>query len=357
MTRNNTISKEDRKAARQAKYEAIMADLRNPVKRAVRGRKVSSAATSLFRTIIFIGLSFVILFPIFQQIMLSFRDPSDLNNPLIVWIPETWSVVNFKIAIALTKYWQALLNNLRVSTITTICQLACTSLAGYAFARLKFKGSNILFWLVMLTLIVPPQVTASSRSLFFTNFDIFGIVKLFNEGQTIAIKGPGKDYIFYIMAITGQGIRASLFIFLFRQFFRGVPVELEESAQIDGAGIVRTFWSVMLPNARGVITTVALFAFVWQWNDVYYTSMFGVNSSDFPLLTMQIINTAEWLGNLLLRDPVFKELVSSDIRGNNMMTSLIANTEALLMMAPILIAYLFVQKLFVEGIERTGIVG
>ena len=108
--------------------------------------------------------------------MLSFRDPSDLNNPLIVWIPETWSVVNFKIAIALTKYWQALLNNLRVSTITTICQLACTSLAGYAFARLKFKGSNILFWLVMLTLIVPPQVTASSRSLFFTNFDILGIV-------------------------------------------------------------------------------------------------------------------------------------------------------------------------------------
>ena len=347
MTRNNTISKEDRKAARQAKYDAIMADLRNPVKRAVRGRKVSSAATSLLRTVIFIGLSFVILFPIFQQIMLSFRDPSDLNNPLIVWIPETWSVVNFKIAIALTKYWQALLNNLRVSTITTICQLACTSLAGYAFARLKFKGSNILFWLVI----------ASSRSLFFTNFDIFGIVKLFNGGQTIAIKGPGKDYIFYIMAITGQGIRASLFIFLFRQFFRGVPVELEESAQIDGAGIVRTFWSVMLPNARGVITTVALFAFVWQWNDVYYTSMFGVNSSDFPLLTMQIINTAEWLGNLLLRDPVFKELVSSDIRGNNMMTSLIANTEALLMMAPILIAYLFVQKLFVEGIERTGIVG
>ena len=162
MTRNNTISKEDRKAARQAKYDAIMADLRNPVKRAVRGRKVSSAATSLLRTVIFIGLSFVILFPIFQQIMLSFRDPSDLNNPLIVWIPETWSVVNFKIAIALTKYWQALLNNLRVSTITTICQLACTSLAGYAFARLKFKGSNILFWLVMLTLIVPPQVTASS---------------------------------------------------------------------------------------------------------------------------------------------------------------------------------------------------
>ncbi len=357
MTRNNVeLSKEQKKALRKERYEAIMADLKNPVKKAVRARKVATKATSIFRAIAFIGLSFVILFPIFQQLMLAFRSPEDINNPLIVWIPETWSTVNFTIAIQLTQYWKSLINNFRVATITTIFQLASTALAGYAFARLKFKGSNILFWMVMLTLIIPPQVTAASRSLFFSNFDIFGIVKLFNGGKAIAIRGPGKDYIFYIMAATGQGIRASLFIFLFRQFFRGVPVELEESAQIDGAGILRTFWSVMLPNARGVITTVALFAFVWQWNDVYYTTMFAVNSSDFPLLTMQIINTAEWLGNLLLRSEL-RYLVSADVRGSSMFTSLIANTEAFLMMLPLLIAYLFVQKLFVEGIERTGIVG
>ncbi len=356
MTKNNTLTKEEKKALRQERYDAIMADLRNPVKRAVRGRKVAMKFTSLFRTIVFIGLSFVILFPIFQQLMLAFRSPEDINNPLIVWIPENWSVVNFTIAIQLTQYWRSLMNTFRVSLISTIFQLASTALAGYAFARLKFKGSNLLFWMVMLTLIIPPQVTAASRSLFFSNFDIFGIIKLFNGGKAIAIRGPGKDYIFYIMAAAGQGIRASLFIFLFRQFFRGVPVELEESAQIDGAGILRTFWSVMLPNARGVITTVALFAFVWQWNDVYYTSMFAVNSSDFPLLTMQIINTAEWLGNLLLRSEL-RYLVSADVRGSSLFTSLIANTEAFLMMLPLLIAYLFVQKLFVEGIERTGIVG
>lgn len=357
MTKNNVeLSKEQKKALRKERYDAIIADLKNPVKKAVRARKAANKATSILRGIVFIGLSFVILFPIFQQLMLAFRSPEDINNPLIVWIPETWSTVNFTIAIQLTQYWKALINNFRVATFSTIFQLASTALAGYAFARLKFKGSNILFWMVMLTLIIPPQVTAASRSLFFSNFDIFGIIKLLNNGQSIAIRGPGKDYIFYIMAATGQGIRASLFIFLFRQFFRGVPVELEESAQIDGAGILRTFWSVMLPNARGVITTVALFAFVWQWNDVYYTTMFAVNSSDFPLLTMQIINTAEWLGNLLLRSEL-RYLVSADVRGSSMFTSLIANTEAFLMMLPLLIAYLFVQKLFVEGIERTGIVG
>ena len=136
----------------------------------------------------------------------------------------------------------------------------------------------------------------------------------------------------------------------------GSAADLMVKYEIDGAGVIRTFWSVMLPNARGVITTVALFAFVWQWNDVYYTTMFAVNSSDFPLLTMQIINTAEWLGNLLLRSEL-RYLVSADVRGSSMFTSLIANTEAFLMMLPLLIAYLFVQKLFVEGIERTGIVG
>ena len=165
MTKNNVqLTKEQKQALRKERYEAIMADLKNPVKKAVRARKVATKATSLFRTIIFIGLSFVILFPIFQQVMFAFRDPIDLNNPLIIWIPENWSIVNFKIAMGLTQYWKSLLNNFKVSTISTIFQLASTALAGYAFARLKFKGSNILFWMVMLTLIIPPHTIYNNYS-------------------------------------------------------------------------------------------------------------------------------------------------------------------------------------------------
>ena len=124
MTKNNVqLTKEQKQALRKERYEAIMADLKNPVKKAVRARKVATKATSLFRTIIFIGLSFVILFPIFQQVMFAFRDPIDLNNPLIIWIPENWSIVNFKIAMGLTQYWKSLLNNFKVSTISTIFQL------------------------------------------------------------------------------------------------------------------------------------------------------------------------------------------------------------------------------------------
>ena len=201
-----------------AKYQAIKADLQNPVKRAVRARKMSDSASSFLRAVIITGLSFIILFPIFQQITLALRHPEDINNPLIIWIPEKFSLLNFTISIRLLSYWKALLNNIKVSTMVMLLQIASTSLAGYAFARLKFKGSNIIFWILMITLIMPPQTTAVSRLLYFSNFDILGIFKLFNGGKGIMIRGPGKDEIFYIMAATGQGIRASLFIYLFRQF-------------------------------------------------------------------------------------------------------------------------------------------
>lgn len=356
------IKKEKRamlKAKIKEKYEAIKTELANPTKRAVRGQKTADFSASLLRAVLIFGLSFIILFPIFEQFTFALRDPIDINDPLVKYIPKTFSTINFTIAGAILDYWRSLFNNVKVSLISTLCQVLSTSLAGYAFARLKFKGSNIIFWVVMLTLIIPPQTVALARTLYFSNFDIFGIIKACNGGKAIALKGEGKDIVFYIMSITGQGIRAALFIFIFRQFFRGIPIELEESAQIDGAGVVRTFWSVMLPNARGAITTVALFAFVWQWNDVYYTKMYELSGDKFPLMTMKLVNVAEWIGNLI-KEPRFKHLtdmVGEDVRDNPLFASLISNTAALMMMLPLLIGYLFVQRLFIEGVERSGIIG
>lgn len=91
----------------------------------------------------------------------------------------------------------------------------------------------------------------------------------------------------FILSAFGQGIRSAIFIYLFRQFFRNIPAELEESAQVDGAGVIRTFWSVMLPNARGAIVVVALFAFVWQWNDYYFARLFSIVQS-YPVLAARL---------------------------------------------------------------------
>ena len=335
------------------KYEQILADLRNPVKKAVRSQKISNKLGGLFRMIIIFGLSFVIIFPIFQQITLAFRHPADIQNPLVIWIPEKFSLLNFQIAFVILKYEVSLFNNIRIALVCMIGQIFCSVLAGYALSRLKFRGSNIIFILIMMTFIIPPQAVSVSRMLYFANFDILGIIKLFNNGQTISLSG--RRIILYIMSFIGQGINSAIFVFLFRQFFRGIPIELEESAEIDGAGVVRTFWSVMLPNARGVMITVALFSFVWQWNDVYYTELLGI-SDNFPLLTMQLKNTAERLESVMKLYGL-EHLVDPEIRGNALFTSLVANTAGFMMCLPLLIGYLFVQKLFVEGIERTGIVG
>ena len=138
-----------------------------------------------------------------------------------------------------------------------------------------------------------------------------------------------------------------VFFFIFRSFFQGLPKELEESAQIDGAGVFRTFWSVMLPNARGALVTVGLFAFVWQWNDTYFISLFEVSHGDFPLLTARLMNAAEGMYNALFITGGIN-LIGKDIWSNPLFLALITNVSALLMMLPLLIMYLFVQKQFVS---------
>ena len=214
-------------------YATFRENIKSPLKRAVYGQRISSVASGLLRGFIIFGLAFIILYPIFQEVIVAIKDPIDLNNPLVIWIPEHFSLINAQIASELLDYWNALKNNIKISAFTAVLQVASTSLAGYAFARLRFKGSDLVFWIIMLTLLVPPQTTTLARALYFSHFDIFGIFEALN-GEALTLKGEGKDVILYIMAIFGQGIRAALFVFLFKQFFRGIPVELEESAQISG---------------------------------------------------------------------------------------------------------------------------
>ena len=346
------------KSKMSERFEFIKEELNNPIKKAVRMQKLSNAGMSILRAVIIFGLAFIILYPIIQQFAIAIRHPIDINNPLVQWIPETPSYVNFQISGTILRYSSSLVNNIKVSAICTILQVACTALAGYSFARLRFKGSNIIFICVLATLIIPPQAVSLSRMLYFENFDLFGIFKLLT-GSTIRMTGEGKDYVMYITAATGQGIRAGLFVYIFRQFFRGIPIELEESAQIDGAGIMRTFWSVMLPNARGAIITCALFAFVWQWNDVYYTQMYKISGTTFPMMSMRLVNSAELVWTLMgqLEYRHLKDLVGDEVSSNPLFNQTVVNTAGLMMMLPLLIGYLFVQRLFIEGVERSGIVG
>lgn len=321
------------------KYEKLKENLSNEHNMMVRRNKIQGCGLKFMRTVLLFGLCFVILFPTIQQISMALRAPIDVNDPAVVWIPKNWSLKNVEIAALVLDYWQALLNTFKISFISMLLQIISTALAGYAFSRLRFKGISILFVFVILTIVIPPQALSLAQYFYFRNLGLLG-----------------KEGSIYLMSALGMGIRSGLFIYIFRQFFRGLPKELEESAQIDGAGVFRTFWSIMLPNARGALITVGLFAFVWQWNDTYYVKIFEVSTDAFPLLTMRLLNAAEGMYGALFYTGGL-DLIGQDVWENPLFLALISNVAALLMMLPLLIMYLFVQKQFVESIERTGIVG
>jgi multiple sugar transport system permease protein len=314
----------------------------NPQKVKILKNKIKAQtikkSISLIRAIFIFGLCFVVIYPILQMMVSSLSNLRDLNDPLVVWIPRSISFETIEIAANSIDFLSALFNTSLMSLGVMILTVASTSLAGYTFARLRFKGINVLFIFVVFTIVVPPQTIAMPM---FMIFNFLGLTSTF--------------WSIFILASTGMGIKAGIFIFIFNQVFRNLPKELEEAAIIDGCGVFRTFFSVMLPNAKSAIITVMLFSFVWQWNDVFYSQLL-INTQFMDLLSLNIAEIAPRLTYTLYKLGIDQDIAEGMSR-NPLVVGTIANTAALLMLFPLLVGYLFVQRLFVESIERVGIVG
>ena len=331
-------------------------DMQNPIRRKIRLTGILTTVASLFRGFLLIGLCFIILMPFLQKISYSFRYVGDKDNPLVIWIPEHWSIINYKVALKCLDFGRSFAVSLVLCAITTVLQVLATATAGYAFARLKFKGSSIFFYIVLFSLVVPDEALKGTRSLLFGNnrFIWINLIKLSTYTSSFVPWQIIRNCAaIFIMSAFGQGLRSSIFIYLFRQFFRNVPIELEESAQVDGATITQTFWKVMFPNARGTIITVSLFAFVWQYNDSYYATIFGINNIATKLAGL---STSSIKGVIASYEDL-RLLFGAEIIIDERDIGLFGNTAALIMMIPLLIGYFFVQRLFVESIERTGLTG
>ncbi|OZB91318.1 carbohydrate ABC transporter permease [Paenibacillus sp. XY044] len=289
----------------------------------------------IIRTVLVIGFCFIILFPLFLRLSVAFRSKADVYDPTVLWIPRHFTFDNLWIAIQTTDYFEALRNTVFISASTTVIQLVSCSLAAYAFARLKFRGSGLLFAIVIFTIIVPPQTIMIPLYLTYRYFDLFGLVGLFSKKSSFNL--IDTFWPFMISSMTAMGLKNGLYIYILRQFFRGIPKEIEEAAFVDGAGIFKTFFKIMIPNAVPAFVTVMLFSFVWQWNDSYYVSLF--------LKKIKVLSTAlmDMGMGLSEPDPIYQGILLS--------------TGVLLAMGPLIILYLFVQRHFVESVERTGLVG
>ncbi len=343
----------------------------------------------IFRLVLMIGISYIVLFPFLTKVAGSVMAPEDFVDVTVRLIPKNFTLDIYRAIINELGYWEAFATTFTLSLCCAIVQMFVCCLIGYGFAKFKFKGRNLLFMLVMLTMIVPHQTLQLSMFMKFRYFDIFGIVRLLKGGgielfgHNIKDLGEGVASFFesinilpdeikwghYLtergadrwkvqMEITEAGInlcntyfplvflslgglafKNGLYIFLMRQFFRGIPDELEESAYMDGSGPFRTFIQIILPVSIPMMITVFLFAFCWQWTDDFYTGLF-FNSTNVNLLT-KIVDIPNSL--------------KLEYAGQDLYYSAIRNTCGLMIIFPLVILYAFCQRFLVQGIEHSGI--
>lgn len=315
--------------------------------RYIFGRRVGDKVWPIFRFIILFGLAFIILYPMLFMISCAFRPQYEMNDPSIMWIPKTFIVSNISEVWQATHMGSVLWNTISVNVICSLLQVVTCAITGYGFARFRFKGRGLLFIIVILQIIVPTQVILIPQFMQFRYFDIFGIISAIapNANGDPGINLTNSPMALYLQAFFVNGIRAGLFIFIFRQFFRGLPKELEDAAHLDGCGPFGTFIRIMVPNAKTSFLTVFIFSLVWYWNDSYVSNMFF---SEADTIALQI-------GNLY-------STISSWLNGGTptgVAQDYIVWIEAgcLISLLPILIIYCFLQKQFIEGIERSGITG
>ncbi|GAK42147.1 sugar ABC transporter permease protein [Paenibacillus sp. TCA20] len=279
-----------------------------------------------FLYVILIDTAYIYLNPIIYMITSMIKDAVDLVDPAVTWVPRVLYFGMLQDAWEMLQYPKALTISLSLSTGIAVFQTISCAIAGYAFARLDIPLKNFWFFCLLLTFIVPPQLTV--------------LPKLIAASQL----GLLESYVPLVLpALFGQGVKGALFVIIYRQFFAKQPKELEEAAMMDGANPLKVFFRVMLPLARPAIVVVFLFSFVWNWNDFYTPSIFLHGMEDQPLsvgvasITNEINMRAEEIGPSIYDEPM-------------------KMAASFLMIMPPLILYIFAQRWFVEGVDRTGLV-
>ncbi|MCL1823112.1 MAG: carbohydrate ABC transporter permease [Oscillospiraceae bacterium] len=300
-------------------------------------------AFSIGRGLLLFGFCFLILQPLLNKISISIMAETDLYDGTVNSIPRNFTLDHYRLTAQLMDYKNALFKTFGISLAVAFFQVAACTFVGYGFARFKFPFKKFWFACVMMMILVPPQTILSSLYLHFSFFDVLGIIKLVS-GKPINLLNNPTPYL--LMSATCMGLKNGLYIYMIRQFFRGVPKDIEEAAYVDGCGKFKTFWRIMLPDARAIITSCFLFSFVWQWTDSLFTSLF---MRDMRLLSSSVNSIAG-----TLRD-YFQNTYGRDTVPTPGLSNQMVATGMLMFIVPLILLYLIAQKGFVESISQSGI--
>lgn len=314
----------------------ISKNLKKHIEQKTLRRKGYTYIWKLMRFVLLVGLSFMILYPVFVKFSASLKSTADMMDSTVVFIPKNPTLQNYKIVLNSVNYMLTLLMTVLFCLVQSLLQLASCSLVAYGIARFKFRGHKLLFGMAVLTLIIPPQIILLPL---YIRFHFFGITNIFQfSGIFSGVDLINTYWPFLLLSGTALGFKNGLYIYLLRQHFKNMPMALEEAAYIDGCGPFRTFLRIMLPGSVPMLVTVFLFSFVWQWNDTVYSGIF------FPEIPT-------------LANKLYGMVFTTMGAGTTLMSAVLESPKFFLLITPIVILYLFTQKLFVQSISRSGIVG
>ncbi len=303
-------------------------------------RKTGKFLFSILRLVFLISVGYIVLYPLLYMIVSSVTPREEIITSARTWIPEVLTLKNYEFVIGVMDYWRSLWSTFSNEIIAAMIEVCSCAVVAYGFARFKFKLKGPLMAILYLTILIPMTMLIIPMSVNFANLDFLGILGLFNRLTGIDLRPNliGTPLAFYLPAITASGLQSGILILIYIQFFKEMPVEFEEAAQVDGAGPLRTFLRIIIPSAGVVIITVVIFSLIWHWNDYQMALMFM--GENYPL-------------------SVKLSTLADDITTRNIWTNtgVFVLAGCVLFVVPLLIVYMVLQRWFIESVDRVGITG
>lgn len=313
--------------------------LASPLERRIALSQLKNILLRILKIAIIVGVSYVIISPVIGMIVSSIASTEDIYNPMMYIFPKNPGIDKYQLVIQRMDYFRTIIKDLAYTLSLTVIQLIICSMVGYGFARFNFRFKKLLFACVVIMIVIPSHTIMLPLYMTFKSFDPFGLCTLITGSS---INMMGKVTPVYIMTFLGTGVRSGLYIYIFTQFFRGLPKEIEEAAFVDGAGVWYTYFRIMLVNAMPAVITVTVFSIVWQFNDTFYAKLFLI--SEDVVISKKISSLASVIAN---QDKIL----------NTTLQKQYTNAGIILVVLPIILIYIILQKRFIEGVERSGIVG
>ena len=284
-------------------------------------KMITQLIVNLFSYVLLIALSGIFLAPFIYMVGGSFMSAQDLADPNVQWIPTHIVTENYRYAYMTLNYLPRLAFSFGMSAIAVFGQVLSSAFVGYALARFRLKLNGLLFTLVILSLIIPPQTIIVSQYLMFSSWGM-----------------SNSWWPIILPCFFSLGLNGGLFVFIFRQAFKGMPKELENAAMIDGLGFFRAFLRIILPSASSSLLITSILSFIWQWNNYFEPSIYIRNKSLFSL-------------TMMLESALYYDAVAGGISYSYGITL----ASLVLISLPIILMFFLLQRRFIKGIETAGL--